>query len=161
SNAKLWVVSASPTELKVGAALWGTRDPDPEGIDDPHSHGPVHKPPPNNAGGEPGLLDVDISIHLTKSTTVPADPQSVLLVTSRRVCCCGDEWMSELGPFHLDCITYEKPMLTRVTGRLTASRSLTLFEANQLRHDIGRQLLQSQQDPDRYAAGTVTFATSA
>ena len=54
-------------------------------------------------------------------------------------------------------VAYEKPLAVSVTAPVGASTNMSITEANKLRSEIGRYMVQSINDPNRYPFGTVKF----
>jgi hypothetical protein len=106
---------------------------------------------------EPGHLEMSVRVRQRKTELVPAGPVSTnLWITGRGVCACAEAPTEK--PSLRESVTWEGGLRTDVAAPPEESAEMTVRDANRMGADIGRQLIQSVQDRDRYPAGLVRFS---
>ncbi|MFC6083001.1 PASTA domain-containing protein [Sphaerisporangium aureirubrum] len=102
-----------------------------------------------------GLLDMVITVYIRKKKPDVSGYTKTLYLTGRGVCCCDQR---DYG-INSDSVVWEKPLRELPADvPVGQAQSMTVKNANQLRHIIGDYLRRSLNDPARYPAGAVGFA---
>jgi hypothetical protein len=105
----------------------------------------------------PGHIELSVLIRQRKTELVPVGPVTTnLWLTGRGVCAC--ENASSEKPTLREGVTWEGLLRTEVETPTDDGAEMTIRDANQMSADIGRQLVQTINDPDRYPAGAVRFS---
>lgn len=102
-----------------------------------------------------GVLDMVVTVYIRKRKPDVAGYTKTLYLTGRGVCCCDKRRYVKQA----DSVVWEKPIYGAAgTGIVGRAQSMSVKDANQLRHVIGDELRQSLTDSARYPAGVVGFA---
>jgi hypothetical protein len=143
---------------------------EPSDPDEPH-HPPVVKPNPH-PGVNPvdGALEANATVHLRKGQREQTGSASGLYITGRGVCCCqapdpqnGNPDDSHHAGDHdrrllSESVLWEQIMPLNLDVPVGDVARMRVADANRVRAEIDRMIVRSVNDPDRYAAGTVSFA---
>ena len=100
-----------------------------------------------------GVLDVVVTVYLRKTTPTVSGYSQNLWITGRGVCCCP----ADLAKPMKTSVNFERPLKDMPDQAVGSWKGLTVKDANHLRLEIGRQLVQSQNHPDRYPRGQISF----
>src|SRR3990172_2084101 len=86
-----------------------------------------------------GVLDVVVTVYIRKKVPKVVGYDQNLWLTGRGVCCCPAR---REPPDLPESVLWEWPLATAVKVPVGATSSMTIREANQMRVEIGRQLLR-------------------
>ncbi len=100
-------------------------------------------------------LDMVITVYIRKKQPIGTESKQNLFLTGRGVCCPPS---SRFRGITEGIITYEAGIDKNLAGsRLGNISSMTVKDANHLRDEVGRLMVQSINHPDRYPFGEVGF----
>jgi PASTA domain len=123
----------------------------------PESGGPVGKPGKDTIDGDDGALEANATVYLRQGSREQTGTASGLYITGRGVCCCQTP-NDHNKRLLTESVVWEQVMplaLDKSVGDLARMR---VVDANRVRAEIDRMMVQSMNHPDRYEAGTVSFA---
>lgn len=107
-----------------------------------------------------GYLNLVVTVYIRKKTPKISGYDQNLWLTGRGVCCC--EGATPPPPFRIpEGIVWEKPIAPHLKIPIGASHGMSIREANELRAEVGREILTSLNDVDRYPRGEVGFMQAA
>jgi hypothetical protein len=104
-----------------------------------------------------GAINLDVKVFLRKKELVPSGPATKNLWLTGRGVCASSTAVSTPKEGLKEAVTWEGQLPTRLELPVNGS-GLTMAQANQIRADVGRRLLESIHSRDRYPAGTVQFS---
>ncbi len=104
---------------------------------------------------EQGRINAQATIYLRKKAPTISGYSQNLWLTGRGICCCKTQ--SQMSAFSKPHITWEKKMDSELTKKVGKNGKISTQDANTLRAEIGRLIVQSKNDPDRYEAGNIQF----
>lgn len=103
-----------------------------------------------------GWLDMQATVYIRKKEPTVSDYEQNLWLTGRGVCC-GCERPSR--PFDVsDMVTWEVALEDTVATPVGSDTQMSMQDANRLRADIGRTLMNGVNNVNRYAFGSRSFA---
>ena len=113
---------------------------------------------------KPGFIDANITVFLRRREKVQNGFSQILWLTGRGVCCCEKDSVDSHGSTskqYDECIVWEEKLgqVTEQEGDLKKGigDTMSVRDANRMRVEIGRQMLQSINHMNRYDAGAVSF----
>jgi hypothetical protein len=104
-----------------------------------------------------GFIDLEVKVFLRKKVLVPGGPVTKSLWLTGRGVCASTAAVGSSKKGLKEAVTWEGRLPTRLELPVDGS-GLTMTQANQVRADVGRRLVESIHSRDRYPAGTVQFA---
>jgi len=103
-----------------------------------------------------GRLDMVVTVYIRKKAPVITGYNQSLWLTGRGVCCCPINPFARVPNYEVPSIVWESAV--GALGARGAKLEMNVKEANQMRVQIGRLLVESVNHPDRYPVGAVGFA---
>lgn len=103
-----------------------------------------------------GTLDVVLTVFQRQKEPEVRGYLANLYLTGRGVCCC--ELLQERPKFEIPVgVVWEAPLVSPTDYLIGGSARVPIKQANQVRTEIGKQLIHSINHPQRYAVGKVRF----
>jgi len=104
-------------------------------------------------------LHIEVTVFLRSKEPISVnDIPTALFLTGRGVCCCPERPAWERFRKGIESVNWEFRLPTGFKTPVGGTTNVPIREANQMRKEIGRQLVRSVNHPDRYPAGIFAFA---
>lgn len=104
----------------------------------------------------PGLLELNVTVFIRKKNGKIIGYDNALWLTGRGVCCCDEE-----SPILAQSVVGEGELRSSIGGAIGLAQSISVTDANALRTEIGRRMVEISQGADSYPRGVVNFSEAA